>query len=94
MRLALAMLFALGCGVGPHDAYSTFQGCFNDVRDSGQTAQMTITLCLLDHPIGGHLLNFSTVTECEAYVSSNLDMSKATAVDISAGCQSYIDMKV
>lgn len=91
---SLILLVVLGCGgPGAHDPYANLHSCYSDLRDNGKTQQDALLSCLLDHPIGGALLDFSTVTECSAYVSMNISGPDAPTADVVAEeCQAYIDM--
>jgi len=95
MRLAsITLLAVLGCGgPGPHDPYPNLHTCYSDLRNNGDTQQAALLSCLLDHPIAGALLDFSTVTDCSAYVTENISGPDAPTADvITTECQTYIDM--
>lgn len=94
MRLILlATLFALGCH-GHDEGFDTFQACFDDHHiDEGFDAMQSIAICALDHPIAGVALDFTTLADCVTYVDANLTDTSATAAEISAGCQDYLDRR-
>lgn len=95
MRLILlATLFTLGCSDSGEEAYDTLQDCFDDHHvNEGYNVMESITICTLDHEIAGAKLDFPTLAECVAYVDTNLTDISATAAEISAGCQDYLDQK-
>jgi hypothetical protein len=98
----LASLFAgfalTACGgdddSGDSEAFDTFQDCFTDHHvEEGFDVQKAITICCIDHPIGGQDANVvcgNDATACEAYVTANLGGSDAGSADITAACTDYV----
>jgi hypothetical protein len=91
----LATLFTLGCGSSSgEEAYDTLQDCFDDHHGAeGYDVMQSISICTLDHKIGGAKLDFATLAECTTYVDANLTDTSATVAEIAAGCQDYLDQK-
>lgn len=90
----LTTLLALGCSHSHDNGFATFQACFDDHHDGeGYDATQSITICTLDHPIDGSLLEFSTAAECVVYVQANVAAADATTAEIEAGCNEYIRQK-
>jgi len=91
---SLIVLVLWGCGgPGPHDPYPDLHTCYSDLRNNGDTQQAALLSCLLDHPIGGAMLDFPDATECSAYVSMHISGPDAPTADvIAAECQAYINM--
>jgi len=87
---------SIGCGGndGDSEPYDTFQGCMDDHVNGGEgfTPDKAVTICCLDHPIGGAAANVvctDTQASCEAYVDAQLD-AIASAAQITAGCADYL----
>jgi hypothetical protein len=95
-RAGILVAFVVACShtPGANDPYGKFQDCFDDlVKNGGDMHAEAITLCILDHPIGGQHLMFSTLSDCVQYVGENLDQASASANEIQNGCQDYLNMK-
>lgn len=99
--LFLASIFVLSlaaCGDDEgsgEEAFANFQDCFDDHHDGDESLSVenAITVCVLEHPIAGALLDFDTSAECQTFVAANLDDADATAEQITAGCDEYIAQK-
>ncbi len=88
--LALAVPALAACG-HPHDAYESFQACFDEhTIEESLSVENSITVCALDHAIEGEDLDFATAAECVAYMDANLTDASASADEIMAGCDDYI----
>ncbi|MBL0216733.1 MAG: hypothetical protein IPQ07_22990 [Myxococcales bacterium] len=98
LTLCLASLLGLsfGCDDHNHDAepFGTLQACVDDHVNGaeGFAPDKAVTICCLDHPIGGAAVNTvctDTQAGCEAYVDAQLD-TIASAAQITAGCADYL----
>jgi hypothetical protein len=98
MRLALiilstAFLFA-ACGGDDSDSepYDTFKACFDDHHNvESLPADQAITVCCIEHPIGGAAMNTvcgADSAACTTYVTAQLGQG-ATAAEIMTGCTTY-----
>lgn len=95
----IALPFVVACGDGgtdngaDADPFATFQDCFDDHHgEEGFTVQKAITICCLDHPIGGNeagVVCGPTAITCSDYVDANLDPADATTDEIDMGCADY-----
>jgi hypothetical protein len=92
--VGLPLVSACGDGGGDAEAYDTLQDCFTDHHVAeGLSVEKAITICCLDHPIGGMEAGMAcgpTATSCSAYVDAELDPADATVDEINAGCDDYI----
>ncbi|MEO8553375.1 MAG: hypothetical protein ABI678_25555 [Kofleriaceae bacterium] len=94
----LALPLVSACGDGDSgddaDAFATLEDCFVDHHDVEMfTVEKAITICCLDHPIGGMEAGMAcgpTATTCTDYVDAELDPADATTDEIDAGCADYI----
>jgi len=102
-RLALVVsLFGLplvsacgdGGGGGDADPFDTLQDCFDDHHiTEGFSVEKAITICCLDHPIGGHeagMVCGPTADTCTTYVDAQIDPADATTDEIDAACADYV----
>lgn len=89
-----APLLVAACDDHDHGAepYDTFQACFDDHHTvEALTAPQSITICCLEHPIGGVTqVCGTTQAACEAYLGTNLATTSATAAEVTAGCTDYV----
>jgi hypothetical protein len=99
MRLVLlalvstSFLFA-ACGHDDdHDAYATFQACFDDHSNvESLPHDQSIVICCIEHPLGSTAANTACGADsaaCVTYVTANLTSTSATAAEIMAGCTTY-----
>lgn len=100
MRFAILFAFTLAaCGgsSADHDAFDTYQACFDEHHDvESFDVQQAITICCLDHPIGSSPENVvcgDTAQSCQTYVTANLTADSAMASDITAACADYITQR-
>src|ERR1044071_2102952 len=86
-----------GCGGDGNDAdadpFDTLQACYDEHHTTeGFGVQHTITICCLDHPIGGVKPNTvcgETETACETYVRAQV-LPTPEASDVTAACMDYL----
>ena len=97
---ALVSCLALAaCGGTTVDAdpFDTLQACFDEHHNvEGLSVEHTITVCCLDHPIGGNAAGVvcgTTEAACEAFVDTNLATADATAPQITTSCTDYISQR-
>jgi hypothetical protein len=92
------MLLAFACSNKKDaDAFDTFELCWTEHHMTESfSVQQSISICCIDHPIGGQPANKvcgTTADMCKTYVTANLIPSDATAADIMAACTDYINMR-
>lgn len=97
MASILALPFALAACGGDDGAddegFATLQDCFDEHHgEESLTIQQAIVVCCTDHPIDGIAPSCgATVAECEDHVDAELDPASASADEITASCQDYVD---
>ena len=103
VSLCLVSLFAVStfsCGSddedddGDAEPFDTLEECVDEHVNGGEgfTPDKAVTICCLDHPIGGadaSIVCTTTQAGCEAYVDANLG-DIATSAQIAAGCADYL----
>ncbi|HSN26419.1 MAG TPA: hypothetical protein VLT45_09040 [Kofleriaceae bacterium] len=87
------------------DPFDTFAACYDEHHNMESfSVQHTITICCIDHPIGGQPANVvcgSDANACVAYVSmwvgsagsGGSGTTDATPADIQAACTDYINQR-
>ena len=103
MRFVLPLLvsslfcFSISCrgdDDGDAEPFDSLQDCVDEHvnGDEGFSPDKSITICCLDHPLGGtpaNVLCTSAQASCETYVDAQLD-TIASAAQITAGCADYL----
>lgn len=107
LALVIAALIAACGGSSSKDAdpFDTFAACYNEHHNvESFSVQQTITICCIDHPIGGRPANVvcgSDAPACVSYVSmwvgsagsGGSGTADASAADIQAACTDYINQR-
>jgi hypothetical protein len=94
---ALAQSAPAACDDHAHGAepFATFQLCFDEhATTESLPHDQAITICCLEHPIGGVTqVCGTTAAACEAYLSANLAATSATSAEVTAGCADYVTQR-
>lgn len=96
MRSVLICLCLIACGDSGHEAYATYQVCFDEHKThESLPTQEAIVVCCLDHEIAGmhNPVCGATAADCETYLGANLASTSATAAERTAACAEYITQK-
>lgn len=92
---ALIVALASGCGEDPPESFATYQECFDSrTMEAAQLVPDAIVMCCLDHPIGGMTSACGLTTpDCINYLTSNLNQTSASTVEVMDSCAAYIQKR-